>query len=153
MTGTRLHATAVATPAGGLLLLGAPGSGKSDLALRLIEAGACLVADDQVLLSAEAGALLAAPPPSIAGLLEVRGVGILRLPHRRIARVRLGLDLEARPVRLPAPPDAWPRRLVLGVALPVLPFAPFESSAPAKALAALALLVEGERRGRDAGHD
>lgn len=142
MTRARVHATAVATPAGGLLLLGPPGSGKSDLAFRLVEAGHMLVADDQVLLEARDGALLARAPRALAGLIEVRGLGILRRPHVRSASIRLALDLAAPPARLPPPPGAWPRRPFAGIQLPVLALAPFEASAPGKALAALALLAE-----------
>ncbi|WP_448581567.1 HPr kinase/phosphorylase [Thermaurantiacus sp.] len=147
MTSTRVHATAIATPAGGLLLLGPPGSGKSDLGLRLVEAGSILVADDQVLLAAAADGLVATSPPRLAGLLEVRGIGLVRLPFVRQAPIRLALDLAAPPQRLPAPPDGWPRRAFAGVALPVLAFNPFEASAPAKALAALALLTEESGHG------
>ncbi len=152
MSGQRVHGTAVATPAGGLLLMGPPGAGKSDLALRLVEAGAVLVADDQVLLAAGPAGILASAPPSLAGLIEVRGVGILRLPYRRRAAIRLVLDLATPPPRLPPPPDAWPMRIFDGIALPVLALAPFEVSAPAKALAGLALLGDGGRDGPAPGH-
>jgi hypothetical protein len=126
----------------GVLLLGASGSGKSDLALRLIERGAQLVSDDRTELFLEDGALWASPPPSIAGLLEVRGVGILKLPNAPRARVSIAVMLTANDVpRLPEPEyydppgelacprDARPRlfRLFAG-----------EASAPAKVAAAAA---------------
>ena len=90
-----VHATCVALGERGVLLRGAPGAGKSDLALRLIDSGAMLVADDQVALSVSGGRLLARPPAAIAGLLEVRGVGLVRLPFRRRATVVLAVDLVA----------------------------------------------------------
>lgn len=95
---TRVHGTCVSRDGAGVLLLGAPGAGKSDLALRLLARGFELVADDQVLI--EDGAARA--PAALAGLLEVRGLGILRLPYAATARVALAVELgEAE--RLPAP--------------------------------------------------
>lgn len=83
-----------------LLLLGPPGAGKSDLLLRLIDGGFTLVADDQVLI--EDG--MASPPPSLAGLLEVRGLGLFHLPYIAPARLRLVISLDGTPPeRLPAP--------------------------------------------------
>jgi len=94
-----VHATCVRTGGAGVLISGPSGSGKSALALELIDtpghgAGGplletVLVADDRVLLEREGGALLASPPPELAGRLEVRGLGILRLPH--VERVPLRL--------------------------------------------------------------
>jgi hypothetical protein len=137
---TIIHATAVTLGPRGLLLLGAPGSGKSGLALALIERGAMLVADDRVALSAGAGGLTGAPPDRLAGLIEIRGVGIRRLPFRRQAALVLGFDLDAVPERLPAHPSAWARRLFLGHALPILPIAADDPLAAVKAEAALAVL-------------
>jgi HPr kinase/phosphorylase len=81
-----------------VLLLGPPGSGKSDLVLRLLDRGFMLVADDRVEI--EDG--LARPPAALAGLLEVRGLGILRLPHLAEARLALAVELGGGE-RLPAP--------------------------------------------------
>lgn len=112
-----LHASCVAFGTAAVLVTGASGAGKSLTALRLLALGAMLVADDRVALRAEGGRLLAAAPPAIAGLIEVRGAGLLRLPVRAEAEVRLLGDLDAAPEgRLPAPRRAE----VLGVALPVL---------------------------------
>ncbi|WP_194743542.1 HPr kinase/phosphorylase [Thermaurantiacus tibetensis] len=148
MTRLDLHATAVLLPAGGLLLLGRPGAGKSDLAFRLVEQGAMLVADDRVELRVHGdGGIEAAPPPRLAGLLELRGVGILRLPWRAPAALRLALDLDREPERLPPPPAEWPRLAFGPASLPVLGFRPFEASAPAKALAALARATDMDRHG------
>lgn len=116
----------------GVILRGAPGSGKSDLCLRLIDAGAHLVADDQVLLTRAGDRVLAGPPAALAGLIEVRGVGILRLRHVAPSPVRLVVDLR-RPedvVRLPEPREATCD--LLGVGVPRLGLDPFAASACAK---------------------
>lgn len=88
------HASVVAFGAmGGVIILGDSGSGKSRMALSLIEAGAQLVADDQVFLHACNGALYARTPPAIAGLVEMRGLGLLRFPHRPVARIVLAIRM------------------------------------------------------------
>jgi HPr kinase/phosphorylase len=131
MTGGLLvHATAVAVEGGAVLLRGPPGAGKSDLALRLIDAGWRLVADDQVELRRVGPRVVAEAPPPLAGLIEIRGVGILRVeavpraPLVLIADLVGGDEVE----RLPAPRY----ETLLGVALPLLALAPFEASAAAK---------------------
>ncbi len=83
----------------GVLLIGPSGSGKSDLALRLLGRGFALVADDRV--DIEDG--IAAPPAALAGLMEVRGLGVVRLPYVAAARLALVADLGALAERLPAP--------------------------------------------------
>lgn len=77
----------------GLLIEGPPGSGKSSLALALIDRGAALVGDDGVLLEPRDGRLWALPPPNIAGLLEIRNVGLVTLPSEP-APVALVLQLD-----------------------------------------------------------
>lgn len=124
-----LHATAVALGDCGLLLVGPPGAGKSDLALRLVDRGALLVADDRVDVSAHEGAVRASPPATIAGLLEIRGLGLVRLPHRVSVRLALVLDLGRRPERLPGPE----RMEIAGGFLPCLAFDPWGPSAPLRA--------------------
>lgn len=91
----RVHGTCVAIAGRGVLLRGPPGAGKSDLALRLIDSGACLVADDQVELEIDDERLLTCPPATIAGLLEVRGVGILTVAHQAPVPLALVVDLVA----------------------------------------------------------
>ena len=81
-----------------MLLLGPPGSGKSDLLLRLLDHGFVLVADDQV----EVAAGVARPPAALAGLLEVRGLGLMRVPYAAQASVQLAVQL-GRGERLPQP--------------------------------------------------
>ena len=90
-----LHATTVAIGGRAVLLRGASGSGKSDLALRLIDAGARLVADDRSELRRDGGAVLVSAPATIAGLVEARGLGILRLDSLAVARLSLIVDLVA----------------------------------------------------------
>jgi len=95
----QIYASCVALDGTGVVFLGPSGSGKSDLALRMIDRGFVLVADDRV----EIVNGVARPPASLAGLLEVRGLGILRLPHAPEARLALAVELGASETRLPAP--------------------------------------------------
>jgi serine kinase of HPr protein (carbohydrate metabolism regulator) len=128
---------------GGVLILGESGAGKSDLALRLIAMGAMLVADDRCDLFVSSDALRAAVPRSLAGMIEIRGLGIVHIPWQPDARVALSVRL-ANPrlvARLPEtvkyhpppplelPEEDLPHEILL---------APFEASAPAKVLAAAA---------------
>jgi len=135
-----VHGTTVALEGAGVLLRGPSGSGKSDLALRLIDGGARLVADDQTELRCAADGVIARSPASIAGRMEVRGVGILRVPTVPSATLRLVIDLVApdRVERLPEPQFCE----YLQSSLPLLALAPFEASAPAKIRLALACLVK-----------
>ncbi len=126
-----VHATCVIVSGRGVLLRGPSGSGKSDLALRLLDKGARLVADDQTLLSIEDGALVARAPGSLRGLLEVRGVGLIRVATLAFTPVHMVFDLvsaDAVP-RLPNP-EATTR--LLDRDLPCWPLDPFEFSAPHK---------------------
>ncbi|MGH7330764.1 MAG: HPr kinase/phosphorylase, partial [Polyangiaceae bacterium] len=96
-----IHATCVRLGRHGVLLLGKSGVGKSDLALRLIGRGAELVSDDRCDLSVERNRLVARPPRAIAGMLEVRGVGIVTLDHAPSASIALAIDLSGRVERMP----------------------------------------------------
>jgi len=97
-----LHASCVAVDGRGLLIIGPSGAGKSALALCLISLGAMLVADDQTEVTAENGALIARCPGPLAGLIEARGVGILRSPSLHETPVNLIVDLGTpEPDRLP----------------------------------------------------
>jgi serine kinase of HPr protein (carbohydrate metabolism regulator) len=117
-----VHASAAHFAGHGILIRGASGSGKSGLVLQLLFADpeARLVADDRVLLSADAGRLIAAVPGALAGLLEVRGQGIIRRPH--VSPAPIGLVVDLRPLadclRLPGPADE--RTTILGLDLPRL---------------------------------
>lgn len=133
----RCHGSCVVRTGHAILLLGPPGSGKSDLALRLIDRGFELVADDRVVLVDGA----AAPPPALAGLLEVRGLGLLRLPFRAPAPVALVLELGGPPPRLP--PEGGSHPVLPGV--PALGFDPLPASAAQRAELALDCAL-GRRR-------
>ena len=131
-----IHASCVAIGNKGVLLLGKSGTGKSDLALRLIDGGARLVADDRVLLFLKGGALHARAPDTIRGLLEIRGVGIVELPIRRQVRLALAVMLGREGARLPKP-QFWEAPLRMNTKLPQIALEARYASAPAKVRAAL----------------
>lgn len=148
-----IHGTCIALDGEGVLLVGKPGSGKSDLALRLIDqAGsglsgkhktAQLVADDQVIIRKVEGALVASAPASLKGKLEIRGLGIAELAVAEEARLRLAVRLtpSAEIERLP---DLDRGRMdILGLALPLILLDPLNASAPARLRAALDQFVGG----------
>lgn len=132
-----MQASAVVIAGRALLIEGPPGSGKSTLALALIDRGGGLIGDDAVTLHRDAqGCLIASPPPHIAGLLEVRGVGLVRLPTAPPAPAALILTLGgAAPQRLP---ETLMLRPIAGVDVPVLPFDPGAIAPAARAEWALA---------------
>lgn len=116
-----LHATCVCADGRAVLILGASGSGKSSLALQLTALGARLVADDRTRLTRTDGTIVAWAPATLAGCIEARGVGILRLPHLVSAPVVLVVDLDhSEDQRLPEPHQVT----LLGVTLPCLWRAP-----------------------------
>jgi len=135
MMSEQVHATCVSVDGQGVLLRGLSGSGKSDLALRLIDQGAMLVADDRVNLDIKDGHIIASAPPEIADLFEVRGVGILRLASLDTVAVRLVVDLvDTDDVpRLPATATTD----LLGAEIRYLRLNVFEASTPAKIRLAL----------------
>ena len=135
----RVYGTSVALEGTGVLLRGPSGSGKSDLALRLIQAGAQLVADDQTELSRDGRGVIARAPRTIAGRIELRGLGIVRVPSLAEAPLGLVVDLVAPEAieRLPEPRFCE----FLGCSLPLLALAPFEASAAAKLAVALRVLA------------
>jgi len=136
-----IHATTIAIGGRGVLLRGPSGAGKSDLALRLIDAGARLVADDQSELRRDGDTILVRSPTTIAGLIEVRGVGIFPIEPLPVIGLALVVDLVA-PQHIDRLPE--PRKeTILGISLPAIRLAPFEASAPAKLRLALAALYGG----------
>jgi serine kinase of HPr protein (carbohydrate metabolism regulator) len=130
-----IHACCVLIAGRGVLIAGPSGIGKSDLALRLLDRGAALVSDDYTIVEASNGRLLASPPASIAGKIEVRGIGIVERPYSTSAPVALMIDLARTPERLPQPQ----LRKVAGISLPLISLAALEASAPIKVEAALLL--------------
>lgn len=141
-----IHATCVSIDGAGLLLRGPSGAGKSDLALRLVDGGAHLVADDRVLLSTDGrGNLMATAsagaPANLAGLIEVRGLGILPVPHIATAPVALLVDLRPGGAAERLPPPSLTD--LAGIRLPRLELDPFHASAPAFLRLALRAWREG----------
>lgn len=129
-----LHATSVAIGGRAVLLSGPSGSGKSDLALRLIDRGAALVSDDYTLIKRIDGRLIATAPANIAGMIEVRGIGIVDLPHQEEAPVALLVELFDLVDRMPEAPMT---RVIAGIAVPVVKLSPLHASAPIKVELAL----------------
>lgn len=117
-----VHASSVLVGAHAILIRGPSGSGKSRLALEIIQAAQLrftrLVADDRVHLEAAHGRLLARPAPSLAGLIEVRGLGVLRLPYEPVAVVSVVIDIGAPIERMPDAAATFTR--IAGVDLPRL---------------------------------
>lgn len=132
-----LHATTVAIGDRAILLYGASGMGKSDLALRLIDRGATLVSDDYTLLKRVDGRLIATSPATISGRMEVRGIGIIDLPHVGDTPVALLVDLMDAVERMPMDAST---RTIAGVDVPAVGIVAHEASAPIKVELALKAL-------------
>jgi serine kinase of HPr protein (carbohydrate metabolism regulator) len=123
-----LHATSVAIDGRAVLLEGVSGTGKSDLALRLIDRGGMLVSDDQTLLIRKGQTLVARAPGTIRGRIEVRGLGIVTMPYVEDVPVALIVRLGAEPMRMP---ERRQRRLA-GVVVREVAFEAFHASTPVK---------------------
>lgn len=142
-----IHGTCLAIGGEGVLLVGKPGTGKSDLALRLLDQGgvglsgrlreAHLVADDQVVIRKVDGALIASAPPSLRGKLEIRGLGIAEIPVVAETRLRLAVRLTPAPEIERLPDLGRSRMEILGMAVPLILVDPESASAPARLRAAL----------------
>lgn len=130
-----IHGSCVAISGKGVVLRGPSGSGKSDLALRLIDDGASLISDDQITISVRDKRVFASAPPAIAGMLEARGIGIVQLEYLDETQVHLIIDLvPTEPVeRMPVESSTT----LEGISLPLTRLASFESSNPAKVRLAL----------------
>jgi serine kinase of HPr protein (carbohydrate metabolism regulator) len=129
-----IHASCVAAGSRGILLLGPSGRGKSDLALRLIDRGARLVADDRCDIWFDRGRLWCRPPAELAGKLEVRGIGIVEQPWTAPVPVALAVRLAERYERMPAANQV---ELIAEQPIPAVTLSGFEASAPVKILLAL----------------
>jgi serine kinase of HPr protein (carbohydrate metabolism regulator) len=135
-----VHASLVARRIAGVwlgaLIEGPSGAGKSDIVLRALDQGGVLAADDRVRLFVSEGRLYGAAPEPLEGLVEARGVGVVRTATLRLARVAIIVRCAAMEEAVERMPDPG-RRDVLGVAVPVIEVHPFEASAPAKLRLAL----------------
>ncbi|WP_417621682.1 HPr kinase/phosphorylase [Parasphingorhabdus sp.] len=134
-----LHATAVAINGAGVMILGKSGSGKSDLALRLIDRGALLVSDDYVDITRVDQNLLLSPPASIAGKLEVRSLGILKYDHISRIALKLIVNLKETPDRFPIDKQA---AILLGIEVPSCTLNAMEASATIKVELALQKVLQ-----------
>ncbi len=134
-----VHASCVAIGNEAVLFSGPSGAGKSDLALRLIDRGAKLVADDQVILTAVEAGIITTAPVEIAGKMEVRSIGIVEVDH--VGSIKLSLS-----VRLTSEPDRFPldqsTETILNRKIPAIYIDPTEPSAPIKIEMALKQLAK-----------
>ena len=131
-----VHTSCVAIGGRAVLIGGRSGRGKSDLALRLIDRGASLVSDDYTVVHRRDGRPVASAPDTIAGKIEVRGVGLLEFPAARDVPVALYVDLDLGAERLPQVDET---RRIAGFDVPVVGLDALEASAPIKVEAALEL--------------
>ena len=129
-----LHASTVAIDGRAVLITGPSGSGKSDLALRLLDRGFTLVSDDQTIVKRSGDRLIATAPSTIAGKLEIRGIGIVEMERADHAPVALVVELTSDIQRLP---DDSRERPILGVSVPLISIDALTASAPSKVALAL----------------
>jgi serine kinase of HPr protein (carbohydrate metabolism regulator) len=129
-----LHASCVALDGRAVLITGISGSGKSDLSLRLLDRGFTLVSDDQTIVKKVGAKLIASAPATIAGKLEIRGVGIVEMETVKDVPVALIVELTSDIQRLP---DDSPERPVLGVKVPLISVDAMTASAASKVALAL----------------
>ena len=134
LSGETLHASTVAVDGRAVLIGGPSGSGKSDLALRLLDRGFKLVSDDRTLVRRDGEKLVASAPPNIAGKLEVRGIGIVDMETVENVAVALFVELTSDIQRLP---DENRERPILGVRVPLISIDAMSASAPSKVALAL----------------
>ena len=134
LSGESIHASTVAIDGRAVLITGPSGSGKSDLALRLLDRGFVLVSDDRTIVRRDGDRLLASAPPQIAGKLEIRGIGILDMEIASDVPVALLVELTSDIQRLP---DDSRERQILGVVMPFVTIDAMTASAPSKVALAL----------------
>lgn len=134
LSSENLHASCVSREGRAVLIAGPSGSGKSDLALQLIDRGFTLVSDDRTVLRKAGNRLIASAPATIKGKLEIRGIGIVDLESADEVPVALVVELTGDMQRMP---DDSRERLILGAAVPLVNVNAMTSSAPAKVVVAL----------------
>jgi len=134
LSSENLHSSTVALDGRAVLISGPSGSGKSDLALRMLDRGFTLVSDDRTILRRLGGKLIASAPDSIKGKLEVRGVGIVEM--KTVANVPVALVVELTS-EIPRMPDDDQERLILGAGIPLINVDALTASAPSKVALAL----------------
>jgi serine kinase of HPr protein (carbohydrate metabolism regulator) len=139
MSGSRLssenlHASTVARDGRAVLISGPSGSGKSDLALRMLDRGFTLVSDDRTIVRKQGAKLIASPPDTIRGKMEIRGLGIFEIEHVTDIPVALIVELRSDIERLP---DDSRERLIIGIGIPLVSIDAMTASAPSKVALAL----------------
>ena len=134
LSSENLHASSVATEGRAVLIAGPSGSGKSDLALRLLDRGFTLVSDDRTIVRKEGARLIASAPETIKGKLEIRGVGIVDVESVQNIPLALVVELTSDIQRLP---DDSRERLILGVGVPLISVDAMTASAASKVAIAL----------------
>ena len=134
LSSENLHASTVAVDGRAVLISGPSGSGKSDLALRLLDRGFTLVSDDRTIVRKVGSKLVASAPDTIKGKLEIRGVGIVEMDTVTDVPVALVIELTSDIQRLP---DDDRERLILGTGIPLITVDAMTASAPSKVAVAL----------------
>ena len=134
LSSENLHSSTVALDGRAVLISGPSGSGKSDLALRMLDRGFTLVSDDRTILRRQGGKLIASAPDTIKGKLEVRGVGIVEMETVANVPVALVVELTREIQRMP---DDDQERLILGAGIPLINVDALTASAPSKVALAL----------------
>lgn len=129
LSSENLHASCVASDGRAVLIAGQSGSGKSDLALRLIDRGFTLVSDDRTIIHKEGTKLIASAPAAIKDKLEIRGIGIVEMESLSEVPVALVVELASDMQRMP---DDSRERLILGVAVPLITVDAMTASAASK---------------------
>lgn len=134
LSSENLHASCVSMEGRAVLIAGPSGSGKSDLALRLLDRGFTLVSDDRTIVRRDGERLIASAPETIKGKLEIRGIGIVDMESVSNVAVALVVELTSDIQRLP---DDSRERLILGVGIPLISVDAMTASAPSKVALAL----------------
>jgi len=134
LSSENLHASTVALDGRAVLISGPSGSGKSDLALRMLDRGFRLVSDDRTIIRKEGAKLIASAPETIKGKMEIRGLGIFEIEHVADVPIALVVELRSDIERLP---DDSRERLILGVGIPLVSVDALTASAPSKVALAL----------------